>query len=259
MREFEEIIEEVGCTKFQRRLLYVVLSPLFFLLPLSWLNEIFLLHAPNHWCSHPSQANLDAGQLKEWKRCNLPEEYLPDGSYGPSPCNIVLPTSFMDRDEDFWQASEIGGCPLDEVAQNESVLVNCQLRYIYDQTEFISTVVTVNDWVCTNDQYVPQLFTWGIIGSILGTFLFSYLGDTIGRRLTFWLTTSIVVVFMTVKTFLVKHFVWYLVCKVLASSAYLATYTMPFSIITEISSAEYRSWAVGVSCVFWYTNQLRCT
>jgi hypothetical protein len=30
-----------------------VLGPLFLLLPLSWLNEIFLLHEPDHFCRHP--------------------------------------------------------------------------------------------------------------------------------------------------------------------------------------------------------------
>jgi hypothetical protein len=60
MKEFEELIEEInGQGFYQKRLLYFVLSPLFFFLPLSWLNELFLLHVPSHWCYHPSQDNLN--------------------------------------------------------------------------------------------------------------------------------------------------------------------------------------------------------
>jgi hypothetical protein len=47
MKEFEDLINEIGGQGlYQKRLLYIVLGPLFFFLPLSWLNEIFLLHTP---------------------------------------------------------------------------------------------------------------------------------------------------------------------------------------------------------------------
>ncbi len=54
MREFEDVINEVGGHgRFQRRLLYGVLGPLFFLLPFPCLTDIFALHVPQHWCRHP--------------------------------------------------------------------------------------------------------------------------------------------------------------------------------------------------------------
>ena len=65
MKEFEELIDEInGQGFYQKRLLYFVLSPLFFFLPLSWLNELFLLHVPSHWCYHPSQDNLNSTQIE---------------------------------------------------------------------------------------------------------------------------------------------------------------------------------------------------
>ena len=65
MKDLEDIINEVGGQgKYQRRLLYYVLSPLFFLLPLSWMSEVFYLNAPPHWCYHPMTKGLNDTQLK---------------------------------------------------------------------------------------------------------------------------------------------------------------------------------------------------
>lgn len=248
MKDFEDIIKLVGCAKYQQRLLYIILGPLFFLLPLSWLNEIFLLKVPDHWCYHPSQAKLNSTQLEQWKQCNLPEIMLSKGAMGPSPCRILISSEYKGHEDDFWNATDLG-CPSEEKANVTTI--KCTMGFTFDQSEFSRTVASDNDWVCENDQYVPQLFTWGIIGSILGTIVFSYLGDVIGRRFVFWLSTAMVVFFMAVKTFLTDYFYAYLAFKVLAASAYVATFQMPFSIITEISTPDYRSWAVGVTCATW--------
>jgi hypothetical protein len=51
-----------------------------------------------------------------------------------------------------------------------------------------------------------------------------YLGDLLGRRMIFWITTAIVIVFMAGKTFLAPYYVPYIGFKLLAASAYVATY-----------------------------------
>jgi hypothetical protein len=50
------------------------------------------------------------------------------------------------------------------------------------------------------------------------------LGDLLGRRFILWITTAIVIVFMTAKTFLSDYFAAYLVFKLIAASAYVASY-----------------------------------
>jgi MFS family permease len=77
------------------------------------------------------------------------------------------------------------------------------------------------------------------------------LGDLVGRRMIFWITTAVVIVFMAGKTFLAPFFPAYLIFKLIAASSYVATYQLPFSIITEITDASYRSWAIGITCVTW--------
>ena len=58
---------------------------------------------------------------------------------------------------------------------NES-LSTCQLGYEYDQSDFTSTLVTSGDWVCDESYNVPNIYTAGSAGSMVGTLFFSYVG-----------------------------------------------------------------------------------
>jgi hypothetical protein len=173
MKEFEELIEEInGQGFYQKRLLYFVLSPLFFFLPLSWLNELFLLHVPSHWCYHPSQDNLNSTQIEEWRNCFLPKEISAEGILAPSNCKIVVPKQFSGNEETFWNDSRMWfdrsgeSCP-SSLSADEGTIVGCKLGWAFDKSEFTSTVPVDNEWVCENQDFIPQLFTYGVVGSIL--------------------------------------------------------------------------------------------
>ena len=56
-------------------------------------------------------------------------------------------------------------------SQANSELTSCQ-KWTYDDSEFKDTLVTENDWVCGVAHYVADLFTLGVVGLILGTFVF---------------------------------------------------------------------------------------
>jgi MFS family permease len=49
--------------------------------------------------------------------------------------------------------------------------------------------VTDNDWVCEKESRATKLFTFGNVGLILGTAIFSALADFKGRRLAFFGST----------------------------------------------------------------------
>ena len=61
--------------------------------------------------------------------------------------------------------------PLFLSSQANSELTSCQ-KWTYDDSEFKDTLVTENDWVCGVAHYVADLFTLGVVGLILGTFVF---------------------------------------------------------------------------------------
>ena len=94
MKDLENIIEEVdGSGKFQKTLLYSILTPLYLFLPLSWCCDVFILQLPDHWCHHPSTVSLNNSELLRWKECYLPKKE--DGSF--EGCKILTTNQ-----PDFW-------------------------------------------------------------------------------------------------------------------------------------------------------------
>ena len=57
------------------------------------------------------------------------------------------------------------------LSQANSEFATCR-KWSYDDSEFKDTLVTENDWVCGIGHYVPDLYTLGSVGLVLGTFVF---------------------------------------------------------------------------------------
>ena len=260
MKDLENIIKEVGGDgTFQKRLLYFVLSPLFFLLPLSWMSEVFFLSIPDHWCYHPMTQYLNATELDAWKKCFLIENE--DGSYDG--CKMTLP-NVSDPDV-VWSmnvSKEIimnsKTCPVKkwdgiEGFNNQNMVnVSCKQGWSFDHTEFTRTIPIDQEWVCDDQHdYVADLYTYSSAGGIIGGVLFSYIGDRFGRRLTFWITTALICFFMTAKTFLLEYYSVYVIFKIIAAACYISTYQLPATLVAEVADTEYRSWTILVSWLGW--------
>ena len=61
-------------------------------------------------------------------------------------------------------------------------------------SEMLNTVVTDYDWVCSKQARATNLFTLGVVGLIIGTAIFSALADFKGRKLSFFLSTILMMV-----------------------------------------------------------------
>ena len=82
-------------------------------------------------------------------------------------------------------------------SQANSTFATCS-KWSYDDSEFKDTIVTENDWVCGIGHYVADLYTLGVVGLILGTFVFrcsspfsdflAVQNSSIGDLVTHWLT-----------------------------------------------------------------------
>ena len=135
--------------------------------------------------------------------------------------------------------------------QNEIIEKPCEWGWGHDKTEFSRTLVTDLNWFCDDAYNIPALYTYSKIGSMVGGIVFNYLGDRFGRKPIFWFVTGMVVICMTVKTFLAKYYYAYVAFKILAASTFISTYQLPFSIICEVSDARYRTWAILISWFVW--------
>ena len=259
MKDLEDIIEEVGGQgRYQKRLLYVVLGPLFFLLPLSWMSEVFFLNVPSHWCYHPMTKDLNQDELNAWKKCFLIEKE--DGSY--EGCKISVPN--MTRSDLIWNmtfpkdiifndtCSARKWENIDGYINQDIVNVTCEKGWMFDHSEFTRTIPIDQQWVCDdNHDYVADLYTYGTVGSLIGGVLFSAIADRFGRRFTFWITTALICIFMTAKTFLSDHYWWYVILKIIASACYISTYQLPATLVAEVTNPSYRSWTILISWIMW--------
>ena len=247
MKELEEIIEEVGGSgRYQKRLLYVVLGPLFFILPLAAVNEIFSLNVPEHWCSHAMQKELDYNETQEWKECFLPPETKPNGEMGFSSCKMYQGQGRNWRWRTWRKDLE---CPKYTDIGNK--VVDCPHGWSFSKENFERTAVTDNEWVCENSAAVPHIYAAGTAGAFLGTLVFNYASDAFGRKFIVWITISMIVVFGLIRSF-ISHIFWlYLALKIIKNSAVIATFQIPFSIMAELADKRYRSWTIGVTAMLW--------
>ena len=185
MKEIEDVINDInGNGKFQKRLLYGLLLPLYIFLALNTMMVFIIFQSPSHWCKHPMASNLTGEALKEWKECYIPKKN--DSSYDM--CKIVLPNTPLRWN--ITRTSKTNGgddnCPVRDYERYgdkaDVVIEDCRLSWMYDQSEFTRTIVTDLDWVCGDATNVPNLHSIATVGGLLGGLIFSYLGDQFGRE-----------------------------------------------------------------------------
>lgn len=261
MKELEDIITEVGGHgTFQKRLLYLILAPIYFLQPLYWMNELFFLHVPSHWCKAPNAEIFNTINETRFKDCYIPRKEI-DNSFDT--CNILIHKNWanhLDWSQEAVVPSDPTFCPSaiqnENPSNNEIIETTCQWGWNFDDSEFTRTIVTDLEWFCDKAYIIPAMYTCSKIGSMIGGVGFNYLGDRFGRKPIFWITTFMVVIFMTVKTFLYKYYYVYAAFKILASATFISIFQLPFSIICEVSDGDYRTWAILVSWLVWYVSPI---
>lgn len=231
---------------YQKRFLYLVLTPLYMFLPCTWMNEIMVFNVPDHWCHHPAFEARQASNLTRWKNCflaqGLAKSTLSSSQY--SQCQISLPGDWTeDRVAAFWSDSEGADlpddlCPL-EMGADSTRQVDCALGWTYDKSDFESTLVSEKDWVCDDAHFETTGLTIGKAGIMVGLSMFGYLGDRFGRRRLVWVTIAIILVTQLGMAAVAKENTEiYMALKFVSSTAFLANYQLPFSVLTEIIDAS---------------------
>jgi len=252
--DFDDIIDDLGgLGKYQKRLLFFLLGPLFFIMPFPLLHQVFVLHSPLHECVHPdriSPETVGIENITAWQKLFVPMELLPSYELGPSQCNYYNYSQEMVE----YISDNYEGLMLDQKAiqgiQNDTQLAACS-NWTYDTSEFYDTVITENDWVCQKAHYTPDLFTLSVVGLILGTFVFSAVADFFGRKTSFYVGTASVIVFtlcMIPTSYNLQLFAFF---KVMAAFGMLPLFQSPLNILCEISNISKRGLVICYACIAW--------
>ncbi len=70
------------------------------------------------------------------------------------------------------------------VFDNSNNIVKCT-KWTYDRSQMSSTIVTEFDLVCERNYHFELAYSLEQVGYILGTLVFSYMADKVGRRPVF--------------------------------------------------------------------------
>jgi hypothetical protein len=56
-------------------------------------------------------------------------------------------------------------------------VISCPSGWAYDRSEFLSTLPSDHDWVCSKDHYATNVFTATALGNVVGNVVFGLLAD----------------------------------------------------------------------------------
>ncbi|NXG53098.1 S22A7 protein, partial [Psilopogon haemacephalus] len=165
--KFEDLLLEIGgFGRFQFLILFS-LCLLRINLPMHFLLHNFLAATPPHHCAipqHEALVNLTAEQVL---LVSIPRQ--PDGTFkscemfSQPQLHLLLNSSSLQ-------------------AENDSIVQHCQHGWVYDHSQFTSTISTQWDLVCEQRGLNQATATFFFIGVTLGAVLFGYLSDRLGRK-----------------------------------------------------------------------------
>ncbi|NWZ42585.1 S22A7 protein, partial [Brachypodius atriceps] len=164
--KFEDLLLEIGgFGRFQILILAILCLPRINL-PMHFLLHNFLAATPSHHCAIPHQeafANLTA---EEVLLISIPRK--PDGTF--SSCEMFSQPQFHLLLNSSLQP------------ENKSLIQHCQHGWVYDHSQFTSTISTQWDLVCEQRGLNQATATFFFIGVTVGAGVFGYLSDRFGRK-----------------------------------------------------------------------------
>ncbi|XP_008103110.1 solute carrier family 22 member 7 [Anolis carolinensis] len=167
---FEDLLQEVGgFGNFQVLILLLLCFPRL-LLPMHFLLHNFLAAIPPHHCNITYEDQLANLTKQEVWFISIPR----DSEDVFSSCKMFSEPQFHLLVNSTKEAAN--------TTTNITAVQNCQHGWIYDQSQFTSTIATQWDLVCEQRGLNQATATFFFIGVMFGAVIFGYLSDRFGRK-----------------------------------------------------------------------------
>ncbi|XP_048792656.1 solute carrier family 22 member 7 isoform X1 [Lagopus muta] len=177
--KFEDLLLEIGgFGRFQILILLILCLPRINL-PMHFLLHNFLAATPSHHCAIPHQEEFVNLTTEEILLISIPRE--PDGTFRS--CEMFSQPQFHLLLNSSLQAD------------NNSVTQDCQYGWVYDHSQFTSTISTEWDLVCEQRGLNQATATFFFVGVTIGAVVFGYLSDRFGRKSILMLSFMLSVTF----------------------------------------------------------------
>ncbi|XP_034062375.1 solute carrier family 22 member 5-like isoform X2 [Gymnodraco acuticeps] len=202
---------------------------------------VFVADTPPHRCVIPANVNLTAA----WRNHSIPLELDSNsGALVPSKCSRY-------RLGDVLSLSDRGFLPGVDVNMSNVPTESCLDGWEYDQSVYISTIITEWDLVCDDRWKNPLTSSIFFCGVLTGSFVSGQLSDRFGRKIVLFVTMAIQTVFTFIMVFAPS---WPVFCALffIVGMGQISNYVAAFVLGTEILSPKVRTIysTAGVSLFF---------
>ncbi|CAJ0593624.1 unnamed protein product [Cylicocyclus nassatus] len=208
--DFDHLLTEVGdFGPYQILFFFIICLPASLPSAFSAFNQPFVVGSPPHHCRLP-YARDDLRPITNDER-------------------VLSCLQYNQTEVDYWRS--FTSAPI-ETYRDQISLVPCQMGWEYDNTTYTDSLVTEFNLVCDHQHWVEISTTSFYVGSFIGNFLFGYIADKFGRRRSFFIILTCLVVFGTINAF-VKNIESFIVMRFLTGLPFPALFQIPFIICME--------------------------
>ncbi|NXH15112.1 S22A7 protein, partial [Bucco capensis] len=177
--KFEDLLLDIGGFGRFQILILLILCLTRINLPMHFLLHNFLAATPSHHCAIPPREELLNLSTEQVLLVSIPRE--PDGTF--SSCQM------------FSQPQLALLLNASVQPEHSSLRQHCQHGWVYDHSQFTSTISTQWDLVCEQRGLNQATATFFFIGVTVGAVIFGYLSDRFGRKAMLQLSLLCSVVF----------------------------------------------------------------
>ncbi|XP_064411384.1 solute carrier family 22 member 7-like [Latimeria chalumnae] len=233
--KFEDLLEEVGgYGRFQLwPQVHVCLTRI--ILPLHFLLHNFLGAIPSHHCTIPDLEALANLTQEEKLVVSIPRD--PEGTF--SSCKVFSKPQFH-----LLLSNSSQG------ADNDSSVEQCQHGWVYDHSQFTSTIVTKWDLVCEKKGLNQLTATLFFVGTTVGSLVFGILADKYGRKPLILLSFILTALFGLMSAFSTSYLM-FAVGRTLTGFAITGLSGVCLGLCMEWVDVKHRTFAGALSTLFW--------
>ncbi|XP_075992399.1 carcinine transporter [Anticarsia gemmatalis] len=231
--DLDDVLPKIGeFGLYQKLLLWLVCLPACLPCGFCAFNQLFMTDVPDHWCRVPE---LELLNLTQQQRKDLSIPRKDNMTFEKCLRYSVNWTSYISK--------------IDEADANWTT-EPCLDGYEYDTSEVISSVVIDFDLVCEYDVY-PTLGLVALnVGGPVGVYTFGLLNDRIGRKKSFFICLSTLLLGSLMTAYAHEYWFW-VVARIIVGLTIPAVYQIPFIISLELAGPNYRSFVTVMTCVFY--------
>ncbi|CAB3407895.1 unnamed protein product [Caenorhabditis bovis] len=215
--DFDYVLTQVGDYGFyQIMFFFIICLPASLPSAFSAFNQPFVVGSPPHICHIPPGKDY-------LKPLTTDEKILKCKQYNETQINMFR---------------GVTSAPVDTYSDRLD-LIPCQHGWDYDNSTYVTSLVTEFNLVCDQEHWIELTTTSFYVGSFIGNCLFGYIADKFGRRRSFFVILTVLVICGTANAFApdVESF---MILRFFTGLPFPALFQIPFIICMEFMGSSGR-------------------